>query len=85
MALVRRETRSANTKLTSQAIWPIVKPHINRDRSRAPNAIHGLLGLKFHLVDKASAVADCIENHERRLETWVQALLEDVAPAPPQK
>jgi hypothetical protein len=37
-----------------------VKSLTNRDGSRAPTAIHGLLGLKFHPADKANAIADCM-------------------------
>jgi hypothetical protein len=55
-----------------------------------------LLGLKYHLVDKANATADCLENqftphdlceenHERQVEARVQALLEAVNSAPPKK
>jgi hypothetical protein len=51
-----------------------------------PTAIHVLLDLPFYLVDQANAIADCLENqftphdlceenHERRAEARVQALL----------
>jgi hypothetical protein len=64
------------------------------DGQRAPTAIHGLLGLKYHPEDKANAIADCLENqfthhdlcdenHERRVEARVQALLEAVDINPP--
>jgi hypothetical protein len=49
-ALENCETKLANTELTPQAIWPIAKSLSNR----APTAIHGLLGLKYHPVDKAN-------------------------------
>jgi hypothetical protein len=53
----------------------------------APTAIHGALGLKFHPMAKANAIAAwlenqfrphnlCDENHERRVEARIQALLE---------
>jgi hypothetical protein len=62
----------------------------------APTAIHGLLGVQYHSVDKANAIADCLENqftphvlceeiHERRLEARVQALLEAVDSDPPER
>jgi hypothetical protein len=81
------ETKIANTELTSQAIWPITKSLTKRDGPRVPTAIHGLLGLKYHPEDKANAIADCLENqftlhdlceenHERRVEARVEALLE---------
>jgi hypothetical protein len=62
-------------------------PLINRDGLTAAIAIRGRLGLKFNTVDKANAVADCIdnqftphdlcdENHERRVKARVQFLLD---------
>jgi hypothetical protein len=94
--LERWETKLANTELTLPAIWPIAKSLTNRDGLRAPTAIHGLLGLKYHLADKANATADCLENqfipqdlcdenHERRVEARVQALLEAADNNPPEK
>jgi hypothetical protein len=56
------ETKLENTELTPHAIWPIAKSLINRDVPRAPTAIHGLLGLKYHPLEKANAIADCLEN-----------------------
>jgi hypothetical protein len=75
------------TQEIPQAIWPIAKSLTNRNGPRAPTAIHGLLGLKYHPVDKANAVADCLENqftprdlcdknHEWQVKARVQALLE---------
>jgi hypothetical protein len=68
-------------------MWPIAKSLINKDGPRAPTAINGLLGLKYHPVDKANAIADCLENqftlhnlceenYELKVEARVQALLE---------
>jgi hypothetical protein len=81
------ETKLANTELTPQAIWPIAKSFTNRDGPRAPTTIHDLSGLKYNPEDKANAITDCLENqftphdpcdenHERRVEARVQALLE---------
>jgi hypothetical protein len=81
-ALERWEPKIGNTEVTPQAIWPIAS-----DRPRAPTAIHGPSGRKFHLSEKANAIADCLENqfthhdlcdeeHERRVEARVQGLLE---------
>jgi hypothetical protein len=61
-ALERWETKLANTELTPPAIWPIAKSLTNRDGPRAPTAIHGLLGIEYHPVDKANTIADCFEN-----------------------
>jgi hypothetical protein len=52
----------------------------------APTAIHGASGLKFHPSENANAIADCLEiqftshdlfdeDHERRVEARVHALL----------
>jgi hypothetical protein len=60
--LDRWESKLANTEVTPQAIWPITKYLANRDGPRVPTAIHGPSGLKFHPVDKANAIADCLEN-----------------------
>jgi hypothetical protein len=96
VALERRETKLTNTEVTHQAIWPIAKPIANRDRPRAPTAIHGPPNTKFQPVDKANAIADCLEkqftphklcngNHERQVEARVQALLEAVVNDSPKK
>jgi hypothetical protein len=60
--LERWETKLANIELTPQAFWPIVKSLTDRAGPRAPTAIHGLLGLKYHPVDKANEIADYLEN-----------------------
>jgi hypothetical protein len=95
-ALERWESRIGNCEVTPQEIWPIAKSLMKRDGPRAPTAIHGLLGLKFHPLEKANATADCLENlftpndlcgenHERRVEAGVQALLESVDNNPPER
>jgi hypothetical protein len=87
--LERWETRIGNCEVTPHAIWPIAKSLMKRDGPKAPTAIHGLLGLKYHPLEKASAIADCLENqftpndlcdknHEQRVEARVQALLESI-------
>jgi hypothetical protein len=81
-ALERWQTKLANTELTPPAIRPIAKSLTNGDGPRAPTAIHGLLGLEYHPVDNANATADCLENHERRVEARIQALLEAVDSGP---
>jgi hypothetical protein len=93
MVLERWETKIGNTEVTPQAIWPIAKSLLKRNGPRAQTAIHGASGLKFHTSDKANAIADCLEiqftphvlcddNHERRVEAIVQALLETVDKTP---
>jgi hypothetical protein len=80
-------------------MWPIVKSllkSLKRDRPRAPTAIHGSSGLKFHPSEKASAIADCLENqfahhdlcdgnHERLVEARVHALLKAIDNKPPRE
>jgi hypothetical protein len=73
-----------------------VKSLLKRDGPRAPTAIHGPLGLKFFLLEKANAIAGCLENqftphdlcdenHEWRVEATVQALLKAVDNNPPER
>jgi hypothetical protein len=67
----------------------IAKSLLKRNGPRTPTAIQVPLGLKFLPLEKASAIADrlenqftphdlCDENHEWRVEVGVQALLEAV-------
>jgi hypothetical protein len=95
-ALERWETRISNTEVTPQAIWHIAKSLLKRDGPRAPTAIYGASGLKFHPLEKANAIADCLEvhftphdlcdeNHERRVEARVDALLEAADDSPPNR
>jgi hypothetical protein len=95
-ALERWETKISNTEVTPQAIWPIAKSLIKRDRPRARTAIHGISGLIFHPSKKANAIVDCLgnqlthndlfdENDERRVEARVQNLLEAVDKKRPER
>jgi DNA polymerase III delta subunit len=95
-ALGRWETKKRKCEVTPQSIWPIAKSLLRRDGPRAPTAIHGLLGQKFLPLEKTNAIADCLENqftlhdlcdenHERRVEARVQALLEAVDNNPPER
>jgi hypothetical protein len=61
-ALERWKKRIWNCEVTPQALWPVAKSFMERDGPRAPTAIHGLSGLKYHPLEKANAVADCLEN-----------------------
>jgi hypothetical protein len=69
---------------------------MNRDAPKSPTAIHGYSGLKFLPYDKANAIADCLENrfthhdlcdahHERRVEAFVQDILETEDTDPSEK
>jgi hypothetical protein len=60
-ALKGWESKIANSEVTPQGIWPIVKLLTNRDGPRKSFAIHGHLGIKFHPLEKANAIADCLE------------------------
>jgi hypothetical protein len=86
-ALERWESEISNIEAIPQALWPIAKSLQKRDGPRAPSAIHGSSDLIFHPSEKSNAIADCSENqttdhdlydenHERRAEARVQALLE---------
>jgi hypothetical protein len=89
------ETKTSNCEVTPQGIWPIAKSLLKRDGPRAHTATHVPLGRKFLLLEKAIAIADCLENqftphdscdenHERWGEARVEALLEDVDNNPPE-
>jgi hypothetical protein len=95
-ALERWETKISNAEVTPQAIWSIANSPLRRDGPRAPTAIHGSSGLKLLPLEKANAIAYCLENqftphelcdenHERKVEAKVQALLETVDKKPHQK
>jgi hypothetical protein len=58
MALEWWETKIGNTEVTPQTIGPIAKFLLKKDGPRAPTAIHGASGLKFHPHEKANAIAD---------------------------
>jgi hypothetical protein len=64
-----------------------------KDGPKAPTAIHAALGITYHPNVKANVTADCVENHftshdlrdenhERLVETRVQALLASVDDTP---
>jgi hypothetical protein len=95
-ALERWETKICNTEVTPQAILSFAKFLLKRAGPRAPTVIHGPSGLELHPSEKANATADCLENqfthhdlrdenHERRVEARVQALLEAEDNKPPEK
>jgi hypothetical protein len=88
-AIERWEIKRANTEVKPQAIRPIAKSLMKRDGPKAPTAICGLLRFTFHPLEKANAIADCLEkqstshelcdeNHKRRAEARVLALLDTV-------
>jgi hypothetical protein len=69
---------------------------MKRDGPKAPAAIHGPLGLKFLSLEKGNVITDCLEsqfkprdscdeNHERLVQTRVQALLKAVSDSPLEK
>jgi hypothetical protein len=61
-ALERWETKIANTDVTPRAIWPIARSLMKRAGAKEPTAIHGPFGLTFYPLEKAKAIADCLEN-----------------------
>jgi hypothetical protein len=69
---------------------------MKRDGPKAPTAVHGPLGTTYHSNEKANVIVDCLdnkftshdlcdENHERQVETRVQALLASVDGTPLEK
>jgi hypothetical protein len=80
-ALEQWETKIANCEVTPQGIWPIAKSLIKRGEPRAPTASHDPLGLQFLPLEKANAIADCLENQftphdlcDENHERWVKAI-----------
>jgi hypothetical protein len=70
-------------------MWLIAKSLMKRDGQTSPTAIHCPSGLRYHLSEKANAIADCLENqftphdlcedkHERLEKDRIQVLLEAV-------
>jgi hypothetical protein len=66
---------------------------MKRDEPKAPTAIHEPLGMTYQLKKKANVIADCLENqftshdlcdgnHERQVETGIQAVLASVDDTP---
>jgi hypothetical protein len=83
-ALERWETKVRICEVTPQALWPIVKPLMERDERKAPTAPYGPLGAIYHANKKAKVIADylenhltphdlCDESHVRQVKTTVQA------------
>jgi hypothetical protein len=60
MALGMMWEKTAN-EVILQAVWPTMKSLMNKDGPRAPTAI-GPLGLEFYSLEKANAIAVCLEN-----------------------
>jgi hypothetical protein len=92
-AFERLETKVGTCEVTLQALWPIAKSLMKRDGPKAPTAVHGPLGITNHPNEKANVIADCLENqftshgpcdenHERQVETIIQALLASVDDTP---
>jgi hypothetical protein len=95
-ALERWETKLANCEVTPQAIRPIAKSLTKRGGLQAPSAIHGPLGSLFYPIDKAKAIADCLENqftahnfcdcdHRQKVKTTAKALLATIGDGTPVK
>jgi hypothetical protein len=92
----RWDTKIGNCEVTPQALRTMAKILLNRDAPKAPTMVQGFSGLKFFPTEKANAIADCLENrftkyhlcdenHERRVETIVQDILETEDIDPPEK
>jgi hypothetical protein len=48
-------------------MWTIAKSLLERDGPRAPTAIHGASGFKFHPFEKANTIADCLKFSSRHI------------------
>lgn len=56
------ETKPGNCEVTSQALWPAVKLLMERGGSKTPTTLHGPLGIRYHLNEKADMIAKLLEN-----------------------
>jgi hypothetical protein len=78
-----------NCEVTPHVMWPMVKCLIKRNGPKAQTTIHGPLGLKFVQSEKSNAISDCLdvpdEDHERRVEARVQAMLEAIENNPSER
>jgi hypothetical protein len=88
--------RVGNCEVTPEAMLPTAKSLMKRDGPKAPTAVHGPLRTTHLPKEKANAIADCLEfqltspdlcheNHERRVEARVQALIASVEDTPLEK
>jgi hypothetical protein len=66
---------------------------MKRDGPKAPTAVHGPLGITYHLNEKTNVIVDCLENqftshnlcdenHELQVERRVKSLLASVNDSP---
>jgi hypothetical protein len=85
--------KTGHCEITPQALWSNAKSLMKRDGPKEPTAVHGTLGITRHPNEKANMIAGCLENqftshdlcdgnHERQVETTVQALLASVDSTP---
>jgi hypothetical protein len=83
------EKKTANCEVIPQAIWPIAKSLRKRCEPKTPSEILYPLGRLFYPIDKANAIANCLQNqftahnlcdcdHGQKVKTTVQALLATV-------
>jgi hypothetical protein len=88
-ATERWEAKTIYSEVTPHAIWPLEESVMKSDSPKAPTIIYGPSGLKFRPLEKANAIANCLENqftphdlceenHERRMEARVQTSSEVV-------
>jgi hypothetical protein len=65
-----------------KTLWPVAKLLMQSDGPKAPTAVHGPLGITYHLNEKANVTGNClekqfsshdlyVENHERQMETRI--------------
>jgi hypothetical protein len=56
------ETKVGNCDVTPKALWHTVNSLTERDGPMAPTAVHGPLGITYHMNKRANVIADCLEN-----------------------
>jgi hypothetical protein len=85
-ALKRWKTKVKKHVVTPQGLWLTAELLTKKDGPKSPTTVHGPLGTTYHLNEKVNTTVDCLENqftshdlcdenHERRVQTRVPALL----------
>jgi hypothetical protein len=56
------ETKVENCEVTPQALWSVAKLLMEMGGLKAPTAVHGPIGITYHLKEKVSVIAKYLEN-----------------------
>jgi len=71
-ALAQWETEVGNCEVMPQAFWLILRSLLKWDGAQAPTAIHGPLGLKYHVLENANTFTNCLQNQFTLHGLWTK-------------